>query len=136
MTEMLQEIFFTCLIPLVGILCSYGIAFIRKKIKEIQEKTDIDLLNKYLNMLIDLVETCVIATNQTYVDSLKEQGKFGLEEHDIAFHKTFEAIKALMTEEMRKVLNEAYGDLELYISQLIQEQVNVINFTRSSVTKA
>lgn len=124
MAQMLQEIFFTCLIPLVGILCTYGIAYLHKKMSEIQKNIHNNLFTKYSNMLLSLVETCVIATNQTYVDSLKEQGAFGPEEHDIAYHKTFDAVKALMTEEMQKVLSEVYTDLDFYISQLIQEQVN------------
>ena len=123
-TQMLQEIFFTGLIPLVGILCSYGIAFLNKKVKEIQEKVHNDLFTKYSDMLVGIVETCVIATNQTYVDELREQGKFGPEEHDIAYHKTYDAIKELLTEEMKKVLQEGYSDLEFYISQLIQNHLN------------
>ncbi len=132
--QMLQEIFFTCLIPLIGILCTYGIAFLRKKTSEIQENVNNELFTKYSDMLMSIVETCVIATNQTYVDELKEQGKFGPEEHNIAYHKTFDAIKALLTEEMQKVLGEVYEDIDFYISQLIQEQVNVIKFTRSANT--
>ena len=130
MTQMLQDIFFTCLIPLVGILCSYGIAFLRKKVKELQDNSKNELFNKYSDMLISIVETCVIATNQTYVEELKKQGRFGPEEHDIAYHKTFDAIKALMTEEMQKVLSEVYKDIDFYISQLIQESVNVVKFTQ------
>ena len=129
---LLQEIFFTCLLPLIGIICSYGIAFMQKKVKEMQVNANNDLFNKYSDMLMGIVETCVIATNQTYVDELKEQGRFGPEEHDIAYHKTFDAIKALLTEEMQKVLTEVYTDLDFYISQLIQEQVNVIKFTRQA----
>ena len=128
--QMLQEIFFTCLIPLIGILCTYGIAFLRKKTSEIQENVNNELFTKYSDMLMGIVETCVIATNQTYVDELREQGKFGPEEHDIAYHKTFDAVKALLTEEMQKVLGEVYTDIDFYISQLIQEQVNVIKFIR------
>lgn len=132
--SMLQEVFFTCIIPLFAILCGYGIAFIRKYVKEMQDELNNNLFTKYSEMLIQIIETCVIATNQTYVDELKEQGRFGPEEHNIAFHKTFDAVKAIMTEEMQKVLGEVYKDLDFYISQLIQEQVNVVKFTRSANT--
>ena len=128
--QMLQEIFFTVLIPLVGILCTYGIAFLKKKTHEIQVQVNSELFTKYSEMLIGLVETCVIATNQTYVDELKAQGRFGPEEHDIAYHKTFDAVKALMTEEMQKVLGEVYRDIDFYISQLIQEQVNTAKLVK------
>ena len=132
--QMLQEIFFTCLLPLIGILCTYGIMFLRKVTAQAQENVNNELFTKYSEMLAGIIETCVIATNQTYVDELREQGKFGPEEHDIAFHKTFDAVKAIMTEEMKKVLSEAYTDLDFYISQLIQEQVNTVKFTRSANT--
>ena len=130
--QMLQEIFFTVLIPLVGILCTYGIAFLKKKTHEIQVQVNSELFTKYSEMLIGLVETCVIATNQTYVDELKAQGRFGPEEHDIAYHKTFDAVKALMTEEMQKVLGEVYKDIDFYISQLIQEQVNTAKLVKAA----
>ena len=131
-TQMLQDIFFTVLIPLVGILCTYGIAFMHKKIKELQDNVKNELFTKYSDMLVSIIETCVIATNQTYVEELKKQGRFGPEEHDIAYHKTFDAVKALMTEEMQKVLGEVYKDIDFYISQLIQESVNVVKFTQST----
>lgn len=76
-------------------------------------------------MLISTIETCVIATNQTYVDELKKQGKFGPEEHDIAYHKTLDAVKAILSAEAQKYLAEIYGDIDFYISQLIQEAVRV-----------
>lgn len=133
-TQMLQDIFFTCLLPLIGILCSYAIIFVKSKVSELKENNNNELFNKYLDMLVDFVETCVVATNQTYVDSLKAQGRFGPEEQNIAYHKTFDAVKAIMTEEMQKVLSEVYTDLDFYISQLIQERVNVVKFTRKADT--
>ena len=123
--DMLQDIFFTCVIPLFGILCAYGIAFLRKYSEKIKEESDNDLFDKYMDMVISTVEICVIATNQTYVDELKKQGRFGPEEHDIAYHKTLEAVKAILNEEAKKYLAEIYGDVDFYISQLIQEQVRL-----------
>ena len=42
-------------------------------------------LNKYLKMLSETITKCVIATNQTYVETLKKQGKFDEEAQKIAF---------------------------------------------------
>jgi len=123
--EMLQEIFFTCVIPLLGILCVYGISALKKYADQIKNETENDLYDKYIDMLVSTVETCVIATNQTYVDELKNQGKFGPKEHDIAYHKTLDAIKGILSEEAQKYLATVYEDLDFYISQLIQESVRV-----------
>ena len=132
--ELLQQIFQVCIIPLLGVLTTYLVMFIKHKSEALQKETDNELYKKYIALLDETITKCVIATNQTYVDELREQGRFGPEEHEIAYHKTYDAIKELLTEEMKKVLQEGYSDLEFYISQLIQEQVNVIKFTRSAQT--
>lgn len=128
--QMIQDIFYTCLMPLIGILCAYGISFLRKKTKEIQANVDNEVFTKYSDMLIDIIETCVITTNQTYVNTLKSQNKFGKEEQEIAFQKTYDAIKELITEEMNKTLCEVYKDLDFYIKQKIEETVNVVKFNQ------
>ena len=127
--EMLQEIFFTCLVPLVGILCAYGIAAVRKYVMELNAEMDNALFEKYTQMLLQTVEACVNATNQTYVDELKKQGKFGWEEHDIAYHKTLDAVKAILSAEAQKYLAEIYGDLDLYIANLIQDNVRFLKMS-------
>ena len=73
---MAKEILEYVLIPLLIILTRYLIVFIDTKRKELKERTNNDLANKYIDMIYNTVTNCVIATNQTYVDSLKEQGKF------------------------------------------------------------
>lgn len=133
-SQMIRDIFFTCLLPLIGILCTYGIFFLRKRVSEIQTEVNNETFTKYSDMLIDIIETCVITTNQTYVNVLKEQGNFGKEEQEIAFQKTYEAVKNLITVEMSEALSEIYKDLDFYITQKIEETVNVIKFTRNAST--
>lgn len=133
-SQMVRDIFFTCLLPLIGILCAYGIFFLRKRVREIQVEVDNETFTKYSDMLIDIIEACVITTNQTYVNALKEQGNFRKEEQEIAFQKTYDAVKNLITVEMGEVLSEVYKDLDFYIKQKIEETVNVIKFTRTAST--
>ena len=75
-------------------------------------------------MLADTVCSCVIATNQTYVNSLKEQGKFDAEAQKIAFQKTYDAVLSILSEEAVKYLTAFYGDLGVVITELIEENVN------------
>lgn len=105
--------------------------FSQKKTSEIQTQVDSETFTKYSNMLIDIIETCVITTNQTYVDALKRQSGFGEEEQKIAFQKTYEAVRSLMTVEMGEVLSEVYKDLDFYIKQKIEETVNVVKITQN-----
>ena len=75
----LQQIFELCIIPLLGIVTFYIVQFIKTKTEELNANNSNEVLSKYIEMLSNTICECVIATNQTYVDSLKKQGKFDVE---------------------------------------------------------
>ena len=122
---MLYQIFELCVIPILGVLTMYLVQFIRKKSQEITDKTDSELADKYIRMLTDTITTCVIATNQTYVESLKKQGKFDAEAQKEAFKLTYNAVMAVLTDEAKHYLAAIYGDLTAYITTRIEAEVNV-----------
>ena len=123
-SELIPNIFQVCLIPLLGILTKYLVTFIAMKSKEMQNKTDSEKAQKYMQMATETITTCVIATNQTYVESLKAQGKFDKEAQEIAFNKTLEAILTLLNDEVKDYITEAFGDLNAYLNTQIEATVN------------
>ena len=123
--EMLAQIFEVCIIPLLGVLTAYFIKFVNAKSAEIGAKVENETQKKYLEMLNSTITDCVIATTQTYVDSLKKQGTFDAEAQKVAFTMTYESVVKLLTDEATEYLNEAVGDLQLYITQKIEAEVNL-----------
>lgn len=123
-TAMLSQIIEVCFIPLLGVLTTYLVMYLKAKSVELQEKVDNDLANKYIQMLTDTICVCVIATNQTYVESLKKQGKFDKEAQQKAFEMTLESVLSILSDEAKEYLTAIYGDLNNYIMQLIEAQVN------------
>ena len=83
--ELINQLFEIVIIPLLGALTIYAVKWINVKTKKISKETDNETLNKYLKMLSETITKCVIATNQTYVETLKKQGKFDEEAQKIAF---------------------------------------------------
>ena len=122
---LLTDIFEVCVLPLLGVLTMYIVKFIQVKSAEITGKVDNDLADKYINMLAVTIENCVIATNQTYVEALKAAGKFDAEAQKTAFNMTKNAVMAILSEEAKKYLENAVGDLNEYITQQIEAAVNV-----------
>lgn len=122
--ELLEKIFQVCIIPLLGILCNFLIEYIKIKKTELAAQTDSELAKKYMDLLANTIETCVIATNQTYVDSLKDKNAFDAEAQKEAFKKTYDAVFAILTEEAQVYLANAVGDLQLYVKQQIEATVN------------
>lgn len=121
---LLYEIFEVCIIPLLGVLTMYIVKFIQKKTEELNSKNENELMNKYLTMLSDTIVDCVIATNQTYVESLKKQGKFDLDAQKIAFEMTYSAVINVLSNEAKDYLTSIYGDLSAYITNMIEAEVN------------
>lgn len=123
-TELVQQIFTICIIPLLGILTKFLVDFIKVKSEEILGKVDNDLADKYIKMLTETITDCVIATNQTYVNSLKEQGKFDLEAQKVAFEMTCNSVLAILSDDAKEYLTNVFGDLEVYIKNKIEVSVN------------
>ena len=125
MLELLSQIFEVCIIPLLAVLTTYLVKYINAKSKEIVTTSDNALLDKYVNMLALTISSCVLTTNQTYVDALKKEGKFDLEAQKKAFDMTLNAVLNILSEEAKVYLSEAFGDLNTYITNQIEASVNM-----------
>lgn len=123
--EIIATIFEICIIPILGALTAFFIKWVNAKSKEIQTSIDDATLKKYINMLEGTITSCVIATNQTYVDSLKQQNKFDAAAQEEAFRRTSEAVLAILSEEAKQYLSSAFGDLETYIVKKIESEVKI-----------
>ena len=122
---LLTDIFEACIIPLLGVLTAYLVAFIKNKTKELAVKADNDLAEKYITMLGETISACVIATNQTYVENLKKDQIFDEEAQKEAFQKTYDAVMAVLTEDAKEYLASIYGDLNTFIINKIEAEVNL-----------
>lgn len=120
----LQQVFELCIIPLLGIITFYIVQFIKTKTEELNSNNSNEILSKYIEMLSNTICECVIATNQTYVDSLKKQGKFDAEAQKKAFEMTYNAVIKILSEEAKVYLASVYGDLNAYITNMIEAEVN------------
>ena len=122
-STILPQLFEIVLFPLLSIGVVYVIYFLNAKTKELKDKTDNDLYDKYLDMLNSTITQCVIATTQTYVSSLKQQGKFDEEAQKIALQKTYDNVMSILTAESKYYLQTALGDLEAYVNSRIEAEV-------------
>ena len=117
---------FQILVPAAIILgTTYLAIFLNAKKNQIKENTDSEIAHKYLDMLEDTILKNVIATTQTYVQSLKDKNAFDEEAQKEAFKKTYDAVVISLTDEAKKYLNTIIGDLGTYITTRIEYNVKV-----------
>jgi len=104
-------------------LITYGVGVL---IAKLQAKTKNEKAGYALTNLERLVQQVVQEVNQTFVESLKKEGKFDAEAQREAFELAFEKIKKLTTDKVIKVINELSNDnFEEYIKTQIENQVNL-----------
>lgn len=121
--HILEEIFDVCLIPLLGIATAALIAFIREKMAEGRDMVKTDLATKYLYMLEATVVDCIKATNQTYVNALKDQNAFDAEAQKHALSLTKDAVLKILSADAKNYLNNFVGDLDVLIQEKIEANI-------------
>ena len=131
--QLVAQIFQICIIPLLGILTTFLITWIKSKKDALKQQTDSELAKKYLDMLDNTITDCVIAMNQTYVNSLKQQGKFDSEAQKKAFTDVYNKVIAILGQDAIEYLNSAVGDLNEYISSKIEKEVSTNKITPTEI---
>lgn len=124
-TIILEQIFELALYPVISIAGIYLVYFFSTKIKELKQKTNNEITAKYLDMLDVTIQNAVLATTQTYVDSLKKEGKFDAEAQKAAFKQTYDAVMHVLTADAVKYITAVVGDLETYVTNKIEADVKM-----------
>ena len=123
--DLLNDIFRLCVVPLLAVLTTYLVNYIKAKSNELVQGNESMLEAKYMTMLAETITDCVLATNQTYVEALKDKNAFDEEAQKEAFKQTYEAVLAVLSDDAKEYLTNAYGDLTIYLTQKIEAEVNI-----------
>ena len=125
--EIVEQIFELAVFPVLSIVGVYLTYLIRVKVRELQQKADNDTADKYLAMLGDTISSVVTATTQTYVEGLKQQGKFDAEAQKAALELTRDTVMRLLTDDAVKYITTSVGDLDTYVTNKIEAEVRLQN---------
>lgn len=124
--NILNQVFNVCLIPLLGLATSILIIYVKAKIAEGKEKTNSELADKYLGLLEITVIDCIKATNQTYVNALKDKNAFDAEAQKEALALTTDAVLAILSDDAKEYLAHFVGDLDVLIKEKIEANIETV----------
>jgi hypothetical protein len=110
-------------VPLLGLATSVLIVYVKKKIAEGKEKTNSELADKYLGLLEITIIDCIRATNQTYVNALKDKNAFDADAQKEALARTTDAVLAILSEEAKTYLSHFVDDLDVLIQEKIEANI-------------
>lgn len=106
-------------LPLAAHLFATLSTFLRAKATEIKDKRCRELVQQ----AITIVEQAVLYVMQTYVDSLKASGNFGIEAQKSALVTARAKAKALIGAEMVSAIEESYGAFDTWLDTRIEQTV-------------
>lgn len=112
------------LVLIITALAGYLITYINKKKKALQQEMDSEQAKAYLDMFERTIIDCVETTNQTFVETLKKQNLFDKAAQEEAFNKTLQNVKAILSEDCLEYLNSITADVNAYIYNRIEAEVN------------
>ena len=121
--EILEMLFKLVIIPAIPILASYAVKALKEWADSKSVVIDNEIVAGYLTNITEIISQAVISTTQTYVDSLKAQGKFDAEAQKIAFEKTKTTVLALLAEDAKEFIADMYGDVDLWLDTKIEQMV-------------
>ena len=125
--NILDQVFDVCLIPLLGIITAALIQFIKQKMAESKAKSDNEITVKYLSLLEQTVIDCIRATNQTYVNALKDQNAFDVEAQKYALDLTTQAVLNILSADAKKYITNFVGDLDVFVKEKIEANIDKVD---------
>ena len=108
MDNLFNTILTGVLIPILPIITAYLIALLKKKVSEIEGRINNESVSKYMEIVESVIETCVAAVSQTYVDELKQNGKFDDAAQSEAFEMCKQKILSILSDNIIVALINAF----------------------------
>ncbi|MDD3231453.1 MAG: hypothetical protein PHE09_19910 [Oscillospiraceae bacterium] len=136
--EVLLTLIQVVIIPAIPVLVTYLVKFLKAQSEQATTKINNELIKTYLQEATDAILQAVTYTSQTYVDTLKKQGKFDEAAQKVAFNTAKETALKLLTEDAKEMITSLYGDLTTWldtkIEQTVKEQKSFILTAAESTT--
>ena len=114
----------TALGTLLSALFAYLIVYINKKKQALLENSNNEIEKKYIEKISKTITDCVIATNQTFVETLKKENAFTKEAQEEAFQKTITNVMSILNEDCIEYLESITSDITVYLRNKIEAEVN------------
>ena len=100
-----------------------GVAFLKTKAAAVQSTEARDKIQYYLDMAAFAIQTAVIETQQTFVDSIKGTDGWDQATMSEALARSMERAKVIMGSAVYDGLTEAVGDVNEWITAHIEQSV-------------
>lgn len=125
-TQILSAVSTYVLIPTIALVGIVVVNFLRSKIEALKVASDNELLDKYIELIGQMIIGAVQAVNNKMVDDLKKEGAFTPEKQKEAMQECKQMVIAMMDDNMKKILSESIGDINAYLQSQIELNIKLL----------
>lgn len=123
LNEILKSIVYIVITGILPIIVPYIIKLLNAKVDELTANIESEKAKRYIDIIVDAISIAVTSVNQTYVDSLKQAGKFDDESAFTAKKLAMEKARDLISTDSKHFIELAYGDFDKYLENAIESYV-------------
>lgn len=120
---LLQDLLYAVITAAVPVITMYIVKFLKNIFSKVKVETDQTIVKNTIDEALEIVLKVVASTSQTYVDSLKAEGKFDKEAQLVAFNNTKDTIKSLLSDEAKNLIATLYDDIDTWLTIQIESAV-------------
>lgn len=120
---LLQDLLYAVITAAVPVITMYIVKFLKTIFSKVKVETDQTIVKNTIDEALEIVMKVVTSTSQTYVDSLKAEGKFDKEAQLVAFNNTKDTIKSLLSDEAKNLIATLYDDIDTWLTIQIESAV-------------
>lgn len=117
-------------VPILATFLANVLNYQAQKLKEENKGAKQEQINKYIDLAKGTIIDVVKAGAQTTVDALKKNGEFTKEKQEEVFNEAKKEITKILSEDVKKTLEEAYGDVNAWLENRIEAEVKNLKLSK------
>ncbi len=121
--DLLQNILYAIITAAVPVLTTFACKYLQSLYEKNKSKMKSEKVQAVLGNVTDMIVAAVETTTSTYVKQLKAENLFDADAQKEAFQKTYNTVMQQITDESGGIIEEVYGDVDVYITNKIEQLV-------------
>lgn len=122
-----MDVFISVVNTLVNVVITVGIPYLftllKRKLDQDEKLANSEKVKYYMDLAQDYLCDTVVMVKQTFVDSLKAEGKFNADAQREAFKIAKDAWLAMMSDEMKEIIIKEVGDIDVWANAKLEKYV-------------
>lgn len=121
--EFIQQLMYLVITGILPFVTVYFANYVKSIIQKNSDKATNEQIQSLINYAGEAISVAVMTVSQTYVDTMKTQGKFDKEAQIVAKQMAIDKAKELISTEMKSAIETVYTNFDAYLDNYIETLV-------------